>query len=57
VSAHLGSGWFAFAMPAPHDRTRWWGAVTLFVPIVGFWIYALTLDDRSTAGEAGVAHA
>ena len=37
--------WLVFAMPHVHGRTRWWGAALLFLPLIGLYWYALTLDD------------
>jgi len=46
------SVWLLFSIPAHHGRTLWWGAA-FFVPLVGFYSYAFTLDERpsSTTGQ------
>jgi len=36
--------WFAIEMPAYHGRTRWWAAAYFFLPLIGYYLYAFTLD-------------
>jgi hypothetical protein len=44
--------WLYFAMPNRHGRTRWWGAVILFIPIIGLVVYALTLEEGAAPATA-----
>ena len=37
--------WLAFNIPHRHGRSGWWTAAFVFVPIVSWWAYALTLFD------------
>jgi hypothetical protein len=48
----LFSIWLGFTLPAEHGRTRWWGVALVFLPVIGYYIYAFTLDDRSTSVAA-----
>lgn len=35
--------WFAFAIPKQHARTGWWTVALVFLPLVSYYAYALTL--------------
>ena len=42
--------WFAVTIPAEHGRTRWWAAAFIFLPVLGYYLYAFTLADVSASG-------
>ena len=44
--------WLCFGMPPHHGRTRWWGVPLLFLPWLGTLIYAITLDNLTSAAPA-----
>jgi formate hydrogenlyase subunit 3/multisubunit Na+/H+ antiporter MnhD subunit len=46
--------WFAVELPAHHGRTRWWAAAFFFLPLIGYYLYAFTLDDMSERGGQGL---
>ena len=35
--------WLAFAIPKRHDRSGWWTPAFIFVPVLSWYWYALTL--------------
>jgi hypothetical protein len=44
--------WFAIAMPQHHGRTGWWALAFLFLPLIGYYLYAFTLDSGVTTAPA-----
>jgi hypothetical protein len=38
--------WLAFVMPIRHYRSGWWTAALIFLPVIGLYWYALTLQPR-----------
>jgi hypothetical protein len=47
--------WFAIAMPASHDRTRWWAVAFFFLPVLGYYLYAFTLDRAESPTASSYA--
>ncbi len=42
--------WLAFTIPKRHERSGWWTVAFIVVPVISYWVYALTLSDlRLTA--------
>jgi hypothetical protein len=44
--------WFAISMPQHHGRTGWWALAFLFLPVIGYYLYAFTLETEGTAAPA-----
>lgn len=44
--------WLAIAMPQHHGRTGWWALALLFLPVIGYYLYAFTLDYEGTAAPS-----
>jgi hypothetical protein len=41
--------WFAIAMPQYHGRTGWWAVAFFFLPVIGYYIYAFTLEPTEVS--------
>ena len=38
--------WLAFTIPSRHERSGWWTVAFILLPVVSYWIYALTLPEK-----------
>lgn len=44
--------WFAIAMPQHHGRTGWWAVAFFFLPVIGYYLYAFTLESEVSTAPA-----
>lgn len=47
--------WFAIVMPASHGRTRWWAVAFFVLPLLGYDLYAFTLDGAESPTASSYA--
>lgn len=48
--------WFAIAIPQRHNRSGWWIAALILVPVISWWVYALTMRESMSGSDTAAAN-